>query len=285
MATDNGPFIQGRKYKLPTKDICAVYVGTPAGGNPEFKIDMSAVLDELTPCKEEEEGDAAASVDSAPPAPPIASAPAAEAAAPPAAPGNKKGNIPNKITPASVPANVNANVPMSANVNANASTPVPASQAAVQAAVEPEDDPAEESALAPVPQRKADYMLKIDGDYYHRLFSNSPANAANRATISPQVTSFITNGVIMSEVTITDAGGTQTKKIKDAIVTIGKNEKGREIATITGGKKVTYFDIAKQAWLEFTDRLRGGSRKTRHSKPTKRSKRTVKKTKKTRRHL
>ena len=277
MATDNGPFIQGRKYKLPTKDICAVYVGTPAGGNPEFKIDMSAVLDELTPCKEEE-GDAAASVDSAPL---IASAPAAEAAAPPAAPGNKKGNIPNKITPASVP----ANVPMSANVNANASTPVPASQAAVQAAVEPEDDPAEESALAPVPQRKADYMLKIDGDYYHRLFSNSPANAANRATISPQVTSFITNGVIMSEVTITDAGGTQTKKIKDAIVTIGKNEKGREIATITGGKKVTYFDIAKQAWLEFTDRLRGGSRKTRHSKPTKRSKRTVKKTKKTRRHL
>ena len=116
MATDNGPFIQGRKYKLPTKDICAVYVGTPAGGNPEFKIDMSAVLDELTPCKEEEEGDAAASVDSAPPAPPIASAPAAEVAAPPAAPGNKKGNIPNKITPASVP----ANVPMSANVNANA---------------------------------------------------------------------------------------------------------------------------------------------------------------------
>ena len=132
---------------------------------------------------------------------------------------------------------------------------------------------------------KVDYLLKIDGDYYHKLFSNSPANAADRATIEPQHTPFITNEVIMFEVTIKDAGGTQTKKIKDAIVTIGKNEKGREIATITGGKKVTYFDIAKQAWLEFTDRLRGGSRKTRRSKPTKRSRRTVKRNKKTRRHL
>lgn len=273
MAADNGSFIQGRKYKLPAKDICAVYVGTPNGGYPEFKIDMSAVLGELTPCKEEEEGDAAASFAPAAPAPPIASTPAAKAAAPPAAPpadpGNKKGNIPNKTTPAPVSVNANANV--SANVNAS------------PAADEDVEDPAEET--APVPQKKIDYLLKIDGGYYHTLFPNSPVNAANRATIEPKDTSFINNGVITIEVTITDAGGNQTKKIKDAIVTISKNEKDKKIATITGGEKVTYFDNVQKVWRDIKDRFRGGSRKTRRSKPTKRSKRTVKKTKKTRRHL
>jgi hypothetical protein len=280
MAAEDGPFIQGRKYRLPAKDICAVYVGTPAGGNPEFKIDISAVLDELTPC--EEEGVAGA-VDDADRSPNnrakavanyragalFATAPAASPAAPPAAPtpGNKKGNIPNKSASASAP---------------EAAAPSAAPPAAPPAVQELENDPVEESAPAPAPQKKADYLLKIDGDYYHTLFSNSPANASGRATIEPQVTPFITNGVITIEVTITDAGGTQTKKIKDAKVTFGKNETGREIATITGGNKVTYFDTVKQAWLDFKERLQGGARKKRQSK---RTKRTVKKTKKTRRHL
>ena len=305
MAADNGPFIQGRKYKLPTKDICAVYVGTPNGGYPEFKIDMSAVLDELTPCKEEEEGDAApaaaANVAQSNRSPANrAKAAAAFMAVSPSAPPANNGFM--AVSPSAPPANNMTNVPTKSAAAAPASAPASASASANRV-----DENA--SALAPAPENdastnekeeegeptsptedkpksmKVDYLLKIDGGYYHRLFSNSPESAAVDAKIQPQVTHFINNGVITIEVTIKDAVGTQTKKINEAIVTIGKNEKGRDIATITGGNKVTYFDIAKQAWLDFTDRFRGGSRKTRRSKSTKRSKRTVKKTKKTRRHL
>ena len=142
MAADNGPFIQGQKYKLPTKDICAVYVGTPNGGNPEFKIDISAVLDELTPCKEEGDAAAAADADAAanvaqPTLSPKkgskaaalnASAPAAEAAAPPAAPVNKKGNIPKKTAPTNTSATALAKAPAPVNANANASAPTNANE-------------------------------------------------------------------------------------------------------------------------------------------------------------
>ena len=266
-------------------------MGTPNGGYPEFKIDMSAVLDELTPCKEEEEGDAAPAAAANVAQPNRSPANRAKAAAafmavsPSAPPANNRTNVPTKSA-ASAPASAPASASASANrvdENASALAPAPENDASTNEKEE-EGEPTSPTEDKPK-SMKVDYLLKIDGGYYHRLFSNSPESAAVDAKIQPQVTHFINNGVITIEVTIKDAVGTQTKKINEAIVTIGKNEKGRDIATITGGNKVTYFDIAKQAWLDFTDRFRGGSRKTRRSKSTKRSKRTVKKTKKTRRHL